>query len=182
MDGVGKSTVARTLAEGLRSSGRSVEVVHHPNRDTRLGRMSVRFLLKRGRLAMAVASGTYFLDLLFSLTRMKLHKKRFDDRVFVRYTMSVCYLSDRMYMRMFRLLRFFLPEQDVRILVDADADTAMGRIGGRGEELEMFENPEKLSRVRDNMLSVAEADGWRVFSNTGTQDDIGEFVHSFLSE
>ena len=182
MDGVGKSTVAGRLAEMLRERGRTVSLTQHPNRDTRLGRISHGFLLKSGPLAMMIASGFYFADLLCSLIRMKSFGKRYDDHNFVRYTLSVCYLPDSMFMKMFRLLSFLLPEPDACVLVDADAETAMGRIGGRGEDLEMFENAEKLAKVRHNMLSVADLKGWTVFSNTGTPADIETFARAFLSE
>ena len=182
MDGVGKSTVAAELADILIAEGRNVCVRQHPNRDTLLGRISHRFLIKRGTLAMMAASCFYFADLLCSLIRMKSFSRYCDDHIFVRYTLSVCYLPDRMFMKMFKLLSFFLPEPDVCVLVDADADTAMERIGGRGEDLEMFETPDKLAKVRRNMLGIADLKGWMVFSNTGTADDIQTFARALLSE
>ena len=182
MDGVGKSTVARILADTLRSEGRTVSVSHHPNRDTRLGRVSRNFLLKRGSAAMVLASGFYFLDLLSSITKMKMSQKDTDDCIFVRYTLSVCYLPDRIFMKLFKLLCFCLPEPDMCILVDADADTAMERIGSRGEELEMFEYTEKLAKVRRNMLSVADLKGWNVFLNDGPVEQAEGFIRSVLSE
>ena len=182
MDGVGKSTVAARLADELRLRGRTVSVKQHPNRDTFLGRISRDFLLKRGNLAMMAASGFYFADLLCSLVKMKSFGRKYDDHIFVRYTLSVCYLPDRMFMKMFKLLSFFLPEPDVCVLVDADAETAMERIGRRGEDLEMFETPDKLAKVRRNMLGIADLKGWMVFSNTGTADDIQTFARALLSE
>ena len=43
MDGSGKSTVAGILKGELEARGRSVLVIAHPNRDTVVGRMELRF-------------------------------------------------------------------------------------------------------------------------------------------
>ena len=60
---------------------------------------------------------------------------------------------------------------DVAILVDVDPETAMSRISGRGEDLEVFETVERLGVVRDRMLGLA--DGWEVLDNGGVAEDLG---------
>ena len=179
MDGVGKTTVARMLEARLKESGRRVMTVHHPNRDTRLGRASRKCLTGEGAPYMAAATALYFMDMVHSLMDMRRFRNRYDDFVFVRYTLSVCYLPDSVYLQAYRALDTLLPSPDAAILVDAPEDVAMDRICVRDEEREMFETHERLRTVRRRMLSVS--DGWTVVDNSGDQADTSEVVLGVLN-
>ena len=97
MDGSGKSTVAGILKGELEARGRSVLVIAHPNRDTVVGRMELRFLRGDGRLDVIMSTILYVADVLHSLRVMRGRKGRgYDDVIFVRYIMAVAYLPDRM--------------------------------------------------------------------------------------
>lgn len=95
MDGSGKSTVSQMLAEELRSRGRRVLVLEHPNRSIAIGRLEGRLLLVDSRPALIMSSCLYILDVVRSVGVMKRSHKRYDDVIFVRYIMAVSYLPDR---------------------------------------------------------------------------------------
>lgn len=178
MDGSGKSTVAGIIADELGSRGRSVAVMTHPNRGTRVGRMELEMLRKEGKAALLASTALYILDVLHSIFLMKGRMRGYDDLVFVRYSMAVAYLPDRLCRPAYRVITAVLPKPDVSVLVDVDPETAMGRISDRGEELEVFETVERLDRVRVRMLSVSE--GWIVLENTGDMGALEEEVRSHV--
>lgn len=169
MDGAGKSTGARAIRDHLESQGRSVAVITHPNRSTVSGRLASAFLLKEGKLAVILSTVFYVLDILGSIWRMRHGLRGYDDIVFVRYILAVSYLPEGLSRRLYSMISEVLPMPDVSIFVDVDAETAMGRILSRGDELEMFENIEKLARTREKMLALTE--DWIVIDNTGSMED-----------
>ena len=71
MDGCGKSSAADCIAENLRSKGRRVLVLTHPNRNTRIGKKEADFLLKDGKMAKIMATMLYILDVTHSIRMMK---------------------------------------------------------------------------------------------------------------
>ena len=92
MDGSGKTTASRMLAEELQSRGRRVLVLEHPNRDTAIGRLEARFLLVDGRTALIASTCLYVADVVRSVWTMKHSHADYDDVIFVRYIMAVSYL------------------------------------------------------------------------------------------
>lgn len=178
MDGSGKSTVSRMLADELRSRGRRVLVLEHPNRDTAIGRLEARFLLVDGKPALIASTCLYITDVIRSVWIMKHSKGRYDDVVFVRYIMAVSYLPDGLASVAYRIFAGVLPTPDVRILVDVDESIALHRITSRGEDLERFETSEKLEETRRRMLSLS--DGWIVIDNSGDCDDTRDTICRIL--
>ncbi|NLL95257.1 MAG: thymidylate kinase [Thermoplasmatales archaeon] len=179
MDGSGKSTVAEIVAEALESRGRRVLVVAHPDRGTFLGRVSARFLVSDSPVSAIGASLFYFLDMLQSVSSLKLRWRKYDDVLFVRYTMAVGYFPGKWSMKVNSFIRKILPFPDCAIFVDVDAATAMERITDRGEELQIFESEEKLASTRESMLSLC--DGWIVLDNGGTVEELREAVERVVS-
>ena len=178
MDGSGKSTVSQMLAEELRSRGRRVLVLEHPNRSIAIGRLEGRLLLVDNRPALIMSSCLYILDIVRSVGVMKRSRRRYDDVIFVRYIMAVSYLPDRFAALAYRIFDNVLPTPDVRILVDIDERTALSRIESRGEELERFESLENLRETRTRMLEMSE--GWIVIDNSRGQEEIGEAIRGIL--
>lgn len=171
MDGSGKSTTADIIAERLRSQGRKVAIMTHPNRDTRVGRLELRFLRMDGKAAVTMSTIFYILDVLHSLSMKKRRKYReCDDVVFVRYIMAVAYLPDSLCGKAYRAVEHVLPMPDVAILVDVTPERAMERIALRGEELETFETVAKLDKVRNRMIGLSE--GWTVLDNDGDAESL----------
>ena len=158
MDGSGKSTAAGILADKLESEGRTVLVIAHPNRATRIGRLELAFLRGDSRLDVILSTLLYIADVLHSLCVMRGRRGRgYDDVIFARYIMAVASLPDGLGGRAYRVIGRLLPMPDVKVLVDVDPQTAMDRIRGRGEEMEVFETVERLATVRRRMLSLSAA-------------------------
>ena len=179
MDGSGKSTAAGILADKLESEGRTILVIAHPNRATRIGRLELAFLRGDSRLDVILSTLLYIADVLHSLCVMRGRRgRRYDDVIFVRYIMAVAYLPDGLCGRAYRVIERLLPMPDVKVLVDVDPQTAMDRIRGRGEEMEVFETVERLATVRRRMLSLS--DGWTVLDNGSGTDDLEEQVRGTL--
>ena len=119
MDGSGKSTVAGILKGELEARGRSVLVIAHPNRDTVVGRMELRFLRGDGRLDVIMSTILYVADVLHSLRVMRGRKGRgYDDVIFVRYIMAVAYLPDGMCDRAYGAISRILPMPETKVLVE----------------------------------------------------------------
>ena len=179
MDGSGKSTVAGEIADRLRSRGRRVMLIGHPNRDTALGRLELKFLQGDSKLDVILSTLLYIADVLHSLSMMKGRRGRaYDDFVFVRYSMAAAYLSDGSYRKAYAAIERLLPVPDVAVLVDVDPDTAIRRIMGRGESLEVFETVERLGTVRRRMLDLSE--DWIVLDNSGDPDDLRARIDGIL--
>jgi dTMP kinase len=178
MDGSGKTTAAQELSGILSERGRKVMVFDHPTRNSLSGRLAVGFLQKKGKVPAALAAVFFMINIFQSLFKMK-RSKDVDDFVFVRFTLSAAYLPERMVYPMYRLLTALLPKPDVRIYKDVDEGDALGRIEGRGEEPEMFETPEMLTKTRKRMMSLA--DGWYVIDGGLGEDETREALSSLVS-
>ncbi len=181
MDGSGKSTVADNIRQRLEAEGRNVLVIEHPSRSTRTGHIGHTLLQKEGKPALVMAIGFYIADVVRSLTIMK--RGTYDDYIFVRYSMAVAYLPDKLCNLAYEVIKRVLPTPDVKILVDVDPEIAMGRISVRGEDLEVFETVEKLAKTRRRMLGID--DGWVPLDNNGNIDctvsEIDRVLEGFLS-
>lgn len=169
MDGVGKSSVARRICAAMESEGRRVKVFTHPNRDTRIGRMEAKLLTVPGKPAKALSVVFYILDVMGSVRYMKRRRTEYDDIIFVRYIMEVAYLNDRLIPPAYRFFELFFPPMEVSILVDLDPEEAFRRIESRGEELEVYEEPEKLRLIGGRMRKLADEHGWYVIDNGGSE-------------
>ncbi len=179
MDGCGKSTCADILKERLEAEGHRVRVFSHPDKSCLFGRLEYGYLLKDGKLAKILATLFFILDAVDSLFKMRLSRK-YDDYIFVRYLMSVAYLSDGSYKKAYKVIKKLFPMPDDFILVDVDAVTSMKRIESRGEERETFENMDDLVRTREKMLSLSE--GWFVVDNTLPLEEVRRIIGDHAAE
>lgn len=173
LDGSGKSTIARALADDLRSRGVSVTVREHPG-DGRWGRLAKRSLLGRGHVSKASSAVFLFLDMLS--TGRKVRKG--EDIIAVRYTLSSCYLDGRVSKVVHWGLKALLPEPDLMILLDIDPSRALSRVGDRGDEEEMFENIDSMTVVRSRMLSSD--DRFTVVDANGDPEDVHRHAREAL--
>lgn len=168
MDGSGKTTSSDLIRAHLEGHGRKVLEITHPNESTLFGRRAARYLCISGKLAKAMSTIYYILDVLSSLRKKRRFGRDYDDVIFVRYIMAVAYLPESACPRAYRFIAKILPMPDVKIFVDVDADTAMERIIGRGEQLEVFETVDELNKTRRKMMALT--DGWYIIDNTGTRE------------
>lgn len=178
LDGAGKDTVAGILATLLALKDRSVAVRSHPSMNV-FGRLSRAFLLGRGRLAHALATAFFGLDALTSTALLARLLRDHDVVIFVRYLLSAAYLPDALAQPVHDLFESFLPEPDVKVLVDTHPEVAMARIRERAYAEEMFENPEALRRVRRHLAELVD-DTWTVVDNNGTFRTTREQVEAIL--
>ena len=180
MDGSGKSTVGHIIGEKMISQGRKVLFLEHPNDSCRSGRLSHKYLLKRGKIAMILSTTFYIFNVVHSLRFKRKHRKEYDDIVFVRYNMAVAYLPKCLIKPGYKFISFIFPKPDVSIFVDIDPESAMQRILSRGGDLEMFETEEKLKKTREKMLILS--NGWNIVDNTHGLEQTRESVEWILSE
>ncbi|BCU77717.1 hypothetical protein llg_24320 [Luteolibacter sp. LG18] len=68
----------------------------------------------------------------------------------------------------------FAPVPDLLFILDLDTDTALARIGGRGDETNEFEKREDLERCRGIFLSLQNEPFVRVIDASRSMDDVQE--------
>ena len=180
MDGSGKSTVGHLIEEKMLEKGRKVLFLEHPNDSCRSGRLTHKYLLKHGKIAMLLSTTFYIFNVIHSLRFKRKHRKEYDDIIFVRYNMAVAYLPKFLIKPGYWFISFIFPKPDVSIFVDIDPESAMQRILARGGDLEMFETEEKLKKTREKMLILS--DGWNIIDNTHGLEQTKESVEWILSE
>jgi len=180
MDGSGKSTVGHIIEEKRLAEGKRVLFLEHPNDSCRSGRLAHKYLLKDGKFAMILSTTFYIFNVIHSLRFKRKHRKEYDDVIFVRYNMAVAYLPRKLIKSGYKVISFIFPKPDVSIFVDIDPKSAMERILSRGEDLEMFETEEKLTKTREKMLALS--DGWIIVDNNRGMEQTRESVEWILAE
>ncbi len=180
MDGSGKTTASDFIREQLRSEGRKVLEITHPNSATSYGRTAAKYLCKEGKGAVLISTLYYILDVIHSLSYKKKHMSEYDDVLFVRYSLAAAYLPERLCRPAYKFIEMILPIPDVKIYVDIEPDIAMERIYERGEELESFESIEKLEKTRRRMALIT--DSWIKIDNSGTVEDTHEQTKAILEK
>lgn len=170
IDGSGKSTVAGWVRAHYQDRGCKVTVVTHPS-PGRAGRLSRRFLEKRGMAARLSATVFFIIDVLASLRRMSSLQKESDVVVFVRYLMATAYLPEKLAPAGYEFFAKLLPAPQYLLLVDTRPEVALARIEGRQEAREMFEDLDSLERTRGKVLRLAKANGWQILDNSGPEEE-----------
>ncbi len=173
LDGSGKSTVSRDLADALRERGRDVTVMEHPG-DGFLGRTCKRLLLKKGLPAALFAAAFLSTEMFLGSFRIRRSES---DVIAVRYTLSAFYLPSPVYRIVYRLYSAFMPRPDVMFFVDVDPETAMERVSSRGDDLEMFENRESMEEIRRRILSEK---GVVAIDGSGTPEETASEMIAYL--
>ena len=178
IDGSGKSTVAGWISQHYSALGETVRLQHHPS-DRLLGRLSRRFLRGEGKLMYLLSSAFYLLDVLGSVARLPLWRRRYDSVVFVRYLMATAYLPDRLASLAYDMFERTLPVPDRLLLVDVEPRSALSRISMRQDGEEMCESLPALIEIREKMLALARS--WRVLDNNGCEGESRERLKEILS-
>ncbi len=178
IDGSGKSTVAGWVSRYYTCRGEKVRVQHHPS-GRPMGRLSARFLRGDGRLMYLLSSAFYMLDVLGSVVRLPLWRRRYDTVVFVRYLLATAYLPDRLARFTYEIFVRVLPVPERLLLVDVEPESALRRIETRRHEEEMFENLPALVMVRERVLSLAGE--WEVLDNNGCESGSMQRLEDILA-
>lgn len=175
LDGSGKDTQVNLLAEMYKKQGREVIVRSHPCSDNKYGRKSKAALLKTGKLNHIKATLYFGMDAIRSV-QMYCHSNDTDVVIFSRYILAVMYLPDVINTIVYKIVAFILPTSNCMFFLDVSPEESLRRIGGRGEETEMFENIESL---RENRLKSQKFTyNWNVVDGNNSPDVISQEIIS----
>ena len=174
IDGTGKSTQAKRLAEWLGKQGREVVLSREPTdgpwgrklrESAASGRLSPQdelqyFLSDRrehveGKILPALAAGKVVILDRYYFSTMAYQGARGFDPAEIR-----------------RLNESFAPVPDLLLILDLDVDRALTRIGHRGDTANEFEQRDALQRCRDIFLSLRGEAFARVIDCNGTLDEV----------
>ena len=158
IDGTGKSTQARRLADHFISQGRTVLLSREPT-DGPWGTL-LRNSAETGRLSPEEELETFLKD-----RRQHVEEKirpaleRGEIVILDRYYFStMAYQGVRGFdpSEIRRKNEVFAPVPDLLLIFDLDVDTAISRIGSRGDTINEFEQRSNLTRCREIFLSLAD--------------------------
>jgi dTMP kinase len=183
IDGTGKSTQSRLLAEWLRSQGREVIQSREPT-DGPWGR-KLRESASTGRLS-PEDELQYFLND---------RKQHVDTLIQPALERGAVVILDRYY---FSTMAYqgsrgfdpavirakneaFAPVPDLLLIMDLDVDTALGRIGARGDTANEFEKKDSLEKCRSIFLSLRDEPFVRVISSAGSPEEVQQRIQHAVS-
>jgi len=174
IDGTGKSTQAKRLADHLTSQGKTVILSREPTdgpwgtllrNSASTGRLSPEeeletFLKDRRqhvaeKIAPALAAGhTVILDRYYFSTMAYQGARGFDPQEIRRKNEA------------------FAPIPDLLLILDLDVDTAIERIGVRGDTANEFEQRANLARCREIFLSLKDEPFARIIPTDSGADEV----------
>lgn len=186
IDGAGKSTVCRSVADLLASRGFDVVTTAEPTHE------GIGAFIRSG----AAGSISQRTEALLFVADRNDHTERImcdveDGKVVVcdRYFAStVAYQSAKLDGDftdedwLIGINSSFTDRPDVTILLDIDPEMGISRVDGRGEEVSKFENLVFLRQVRDNYLRLAEKFGFHVVDASASREDVLARVMSIIDE
>ena len=179
LDGSGKDTQVRLLAEMYEKQGKSVVVRSHPCSDNRFGRRSKQALLKEGKLYHILATINFGLDAIRSV-HMYYYRRECDVLIFSRYILAVMYLPNGINTIVYKLVAFILPTSNLMFFLDITPEESLRRIGSRDEEKEMFENIDALKESREKSRKFTY--NWNVIPADGTPEEISQKIRAICLE
>lgn len=156
IDGTGKSTQSKRLAEWFRSRGREVVLSREPT-DGPWGK-KLRESATTGRLS-AEEELECFLNDRREHVEMSIKPALAEGKVVIldRYYFStMAYQGARGFdpVEIRRRNEAFAPQPDLLLILDLSVESAHGRIGARGDTANEFEQRDTLSRCREIFLSL----------------------------
>ena len=172
LDAVGKDTHGEFIADYYRKKGEQVTLRSHPAIDNYFGRKAKKALFETGKMGKLKASIFYMFDVLRSI-RKYYHPKKQGTLIMVRYLMGTAYLPKKIVFYGYTFFEHFVPTSKYMIFLDAPPDVLMKRVQKR-DEIEIFETPEALEKVRNKALMLT--NHWHIIdtseSITKTQEKI----------
>ncbi len=186
VDGSGKSTVCRRVAETLRSEGRRVETTAEPTsegigafiRSGAAGRISQRaesllFVADRyehtDAIEEKVSEGAVVIcDRYYASTIAYQSAKLDGDSADIGWLKGLC--------------EPFVQRPDVVILLDVDPEVSMARVESRGEEESKFECIRFQKQVRERYLDLAGEYGFEVVDASRPEDEVFGDVMRIIRE
>lgn len=176
IDGTGKSTQATRLAEWFRAQGREVVLDFEPTRGPH--GMKLRESFTAGRLSPEEELSLFIADREEHVSQV-IKPSLAEGKVVI---LDRYYFSNMAYQgaigfdpqEIRRRNEAFAPVPDVLFILDLDTDTALSRIGGRGDETNEFEKREDLERCRGIFLSLKDETFVRVIDASESMDEVQE--------
>lgn len=184
IDGTGKSTQAQQLAAWLREQGREVIVDYEPTLGVHGKKLRDSFV--NGRLAPEEELELFLAD----------RREHVEQVIAPALAAGKTVILDRYYFsnmayqgavgfdpaEIRRLNEAFAPVPDLLFILDLDVDTALSRIGGRGDTANEFEKRENLERCRDIFLSLQDEPFARVIDTRGTMEEVQAEIRAAVAE
>jgi dTMP kinase len=178
IDGTGKSTQARRLGEWFAANGREVVLSREPT-DGPWGK-KLRESAASGRLSPDDELECFLND----------RRQHVDELIAPALAAGKVVILDRYYFSTMayqgargfdpheirRRNEEFAPVPDRLLILDLDVDTALLRIGARGDTANEFEKRGNLERCREIFLSLKDEPFARVVSSQGSLEDVSERV------
>ena len=182
IDGTGKSTQAKRLGEWFASQGREVVLSREPTAGP--WGTKVRESAATGRLS-PEDELQYFLND---------RRQHVDELIAPSLAAGKVVILDRYYFSTMayqgargfnpaeirRKNEAFAPVPDLLLIMDLDVDSALERIGVRGDTANEFEKRENLERCREIFLSLKGESFARVINSCGTPDEVAAQVREAL--
>jgi dTMP kinase len=184
IDGTGKSTQVKLLGDWFASQGREVVLSREPTagpwgkkvrESAATGRLSpedeLQYFLNDRRqhveelIAPSLAAGKVVILDRYYFSTMAYQGARGFDPAEIR-----------------RKNEAFAPVPDLLLIMDLDVDTALDRIGARGDTANEFEKRENLERCREIFLSLRDEDFVRVIPTQGTPDEVAEQIRAAVGQ
>lgn len=183
IDGTGKSTQAKRLAEHFRNLGKTVTLSREPT-DGPWGTL-LRSSAEKGRLSPDEELQAFYND----------RRQHVEELIKPALTNGHVVILDRYYFSMmaYQGARGFDPAQirkenetfapvpDLLLILDLDVDTALKRIGSRGDTANEFEQHSNLSRCREIFLSLKDEPFARVIDANGSTDEVTKHIIQAVS-
>jgi dTMP kinase len=174
IDGTGKSTQAQQLAAWLREQGREVIVDYEPTLGVHGKKLRDSFVY--GRLAPEEELELFLAD----------RREHVEQVIAPALAAGKTVILDRYYFsnmayqgavgfdpaEIRRRNEAFAPVPDLLFILDLDVDTALSRIGGRGDTANEFEKRENLERCREIFLSLRDEPFARVIDTRDTMEQV----------
>lgn len=178
IDGSGKSTQARKLAEYLRAQGREVLLTREPT-DGPWGR-KIREARFKERLSPEDELHAFIED----------RKQHVTEEIAPALARGAVVIIDRYYystaayqgargldpQQLLATNRAFAPKPDVVVLVDVTPEQALQRISSRGEGQDLFETKAALTAVRENFLQLSKEPHFVVVDGAGDEATVFQRV------
>jgi len=160
IDGSGKTTVSRRLADHLRRLGQPVTWLREPS-DSPWGREIRRLARTRSHIPIEEELDYFQKDREWNVKEnIRPALDRGERGVFDRYfCATACYQGARglSVVEILEMNRRFAPEPDIVFLIDVAVDIGLERIGrDRRDRARLFETAAFLTRVRENYLKLSD--------------------------
>jgi dTMP kinase len=178
IDGTGKSTQTRRLADWFRNQGRDVVLSREPT-DGPWGK-KLRESMTAGRLSAEEELECFLKD----------RQQHVEELITPALTAGKVVILDRYYFSTMayqgargfdpKIIRerneAFAPKPDLLLILDLDVDTAHQRIGHRGDTTNEFEKRDSLSKCREIFLSLKDEAFVRVIDSNASLDVVSERI------